>query len=252
VQVALQDHRGPLTLDVSFTLAAGWSVLFGPSGSGKSTILRLIAGLDQPRAGRVVFLPETPGSVPRTLTDTVRNLHVGPEHRRVRLLSQRPALFPHLSVLGNLNFATRHQPAHSRSAASPRADTTRLDRIVALCGIAPLLGRKPSALSGGERQRVALARTLLAKPIDLLLLDEPFTGLGAGPRDTLIHDLRAWLAPHATPVLLVTHDLGEVFASGGNVMRLEGGRIQASGPAETVLAPERAAMLQRMRASEGS
>ena len=236
---SVDDARGALDLSVRFSLGPGWSVLFGPSGSGKSTVLRLLAGLDRPRAGRIVLSPAKPGAACLVLTDTARGIHVVPERRGVRLLAQRPALFPHRSVLGNITYALRRQTKVPQQQA-------RLDQIVGLCGVQSLLSRRLDGLSGGERQRVALARTLVAEETRVLLLDEPFTGLDAGLRDTLIHDLRAWLQPLGTPVLLVTHDLGEVFAAGGSVMRLESGRITAAGPPATVLAAERVAMLHRI------
>lgn len=241
IEVALEDQRGALDLAVRFTLGPGWSVLFGPSGSGKSTILRLLAGLDRPRAGRIALLPAARDTRELTLTDTARGIHIPPERRGVRLLAQRPALFPHRSVLSNITYARQR-----RSEQADHGHQSRLDQIIALCGVGPLLSRRLAGLSGGEQQRVALARTLMAQPTHLLLLDEPFTGLAASLRDTLIHDLRAWLRSQGTPVLLVTHDLGEVFATGGTVMRLESGHITETGPATTVLAAERAAMLHRM------
>ena len=243
IAIELRDQHGAFTLDASFRLGPGWSVLFGPSGSGKSTILRLVAGLDRPRSGRIVLSPTSSGSGAVTLTDTACGVHLVPERRGVRLLAQRPALFPHRSVLDNITYAVRHQAKNIEAIPQQQR---RFEQIVTLCGIGHLLSRRPSGLSGGERQRVGLARTLMAEPVSLLLLDEPFTGLSAGARDSLIHDLRAWLLPRNIPVLLVTHDLGEVFACGGAVLRLEDGRITATGPAAIVLAAERAAMRQRI------
>ncbi len=105
----------------------------------------------------------------------------------------------------------------------------------------------PSQLSGGERQRVALARSLAAGTGRLLMLDEPFTGLEASLRESVIADLRRYLQGRPTRVLLVTHDLGEVFAAGAHVLKMESGRIVASGPAAEVLAGERDRLVERLR-----
>ncbi len=247
IEIAIEDTRGSFSLHVRLTLTSGWTVLFGPSGSGKSTLLRLIAGLDRPRSGRITIHPATgsPSSDSIVLTDTDRGIYIPPHHRRVRLVAQRAALFPHRSVLGNITYGLRGRH-HSES------DRHRIAEIAALCRIEALLTRSLASLSGGERQRVALARALMPEATDLLLLDEPFTGLPAELRDGLIRDLRAWLDLRGTPVLLVTHDLGEVFAGGATVVRLEQGRVTATGPATVVLAAEREAMLRRIALSSDS
>ena len=221
-RVALRHRSGPLDLEVSFALDCPWTALFAPSGAGKTTLLRQIAGLDRPDEGRVscgdqVFL------------DTGVGTFVPAHERLVRMVAQRPALFPHLSVLGN-----------TRYAAAPS------DEILSLCRITHLTAKIPSQLSGGERQRVALARTLAAPNTRLLLLDEPFTGLEASLRDDLIHDLRRYTEARKIPVLLVTHDLGEVFAAQAHVLKMASGRIVAQGPAAEVLSDERNRLLQRI------
>jgi ABC-type sulfate/molybdate transport systems ATPase subunit len=145
------------------------------------------------------------------------------------MVAQRPALFPHLSVLENILY---------RSTAP--------EEIFTLCRVAHLLDKHPAQLSGGERQRVALARTLAVPECRLLLLDEPFTGLEASLRDGLIRDLRTYTQMREIPVLLVTHDLAEVFAADAHVLKMEDGRIVASGPAAEVLSSERTRLLERL------
>jgi molybdate transport system ATP-binding protein len=225
IQVSLRQRAGPLDLDVQCTLDVPWTALLAPSGAGKTTILRMIAGLDRPDAGRISV---TGGPV---LLDTASRIFVPPHRRNMRMVAQRPALFPHLSVLQNIRY---------------RETPESLNTVVDLCRVGHLRHKMPSALSGGERQRVALARTLAAGCGSLLMLDEPFTGLEAALRDDLIRDLRAWTQQQATPVLLVTHDLGEVFAAEAHVLKMEGGRIVASGPAAEVLAKERERLIARL------
>ncbi len=226
-RIVLRHSAGPLDLDVQFDLDPGWTALFAPSGAGKTTILRMVAGLDRPKFGRIVT---GPGLV---LLDTARRTFIPPHLRRIRMVAQRPALFPHLSVLENIRY---------RSTAA--------SEIVSLCRVAHLLDKRPSQLSGGERQRVALARTLAAPECRLLLLDEPFTGLEASLRDDLIQDLRAHTQQREIPVLLVTHDLAEVFAADAHVLKMEDGRIGASGPAAEILSGERTRLLERLSSPE--
>ncbi len=231
IEVRLRHRAGPLDLDVAFSLSAPWTALFAPSGAGKTTILRMIAGLDQPDAGRISLANG------KVLFDSERRIFVPPHRRGVRMVPQRPALFPHLAVSRNLQYGSLSRDS--------------LDPLLALCRIAHLRDKMPSQLSGGERQRVALARTLASFPAHLLLLDEPFTGLEASLRDDIIHDLRAWTILQKTSVLLVTHDIGEVFAADAHVVRMEAGRIVASGLPSDVLATERDRMLARLNNTVG-
>ena len=245
-EVELLRHLGPLTLEVKFTLAAAWTVLFAPSGAGKSSVLRLIAGLDRPDEGRVLCRVHGSGQpqLELLLTDTRSKVHVPTHKRSIRMVAQRPALFPHLSVLRNVQYrASRvRQDGQERRELAPT-----LNEIFDLCRITHLRDKMPSHLSGGEAQRVALARALAASGGNLLLLDEPFTGLEGELREELIRELRPYLANRGIPVLQVTHDLGEVFSAEAEVLRMEAGRIVAQGPAEVVLARERQALLARLQ-----
>lgn len=217
-EVTLRHRVGPLALEVEFTLAASWTVLFAPSGGGKTTVLRLIAGLDRPDAARIVVNG-------RVLVDTAERIFVPAHQRGVGLVAQRPALFPNRDVLGNITYGARGRP---------------VEDVMELCCVVPLRNASISQLSGGERQRVALARALAGDcESGLLLLDEPFTGMDDPLRYSLLAELKSWVEARGLTVLMVTHELGEIFAAGATVIRLEQGRVQAAGAAEFVLGSER-------------
>jgi len=237
--LALRHRIGALSLDLSFSLTKPWSVLFAPSGAGKTTILRVIAGLLRPERGRILCKTNT--GTPVILTDTYAGVFVPPHLRMVRLVAQQPALFPHLDVLKNIQYG---MPRNEDKIHSSLAE------ILALCRIANLTTKMPAQLSGGERQRVALARVLATPGSRILLLDEPFTGMDYVLRDGLIHDLRLWLARTQTPVLQVTHDIAEAFATEAEVLTLGEGRLSAQGPAAEVLKDQRDQMLRRLTLQE--
>jgi putative spermidine/putrescine transport system ATP-binding protein len=203
----------PVLAGVDLAVPAGECVaLLGPSGSGKSTVLRLVAGLDTPDAGRV-------HAGGRDLTG------LPPERRGTAMVGQRPRLFPHLSVLDNVAFPLAVAGRRRREARAQAAEH------LALVGLADLAARRPATLSGGQEQRVALARALAASPA-VLLLDEPFSALDPGVREEmhrLLADLRAAVAP---TVLLVTHDRQEATVVADTVAVLLDGRIAQAGPAE--------------------
>ncbi len=212
-----------------------WTVLFAPSGAGKTTILRLIAGLDRLEKGKIVSRAESEGEL--VLADTDGRVHVPAHRRSMPMVAQRPALFPHRTVLGNVLYAGTERQAAGRDM--------QLDALLELCRVGHLRNRYPSQISGGESQRVALARALWA-PARALLLDEPFSGLDVGLRDALIPEVKEYLAARRVPVLQVTHDVGEVFAVGAEVIRLEDGRVAAQGPPEIVLERERTRLLRQL------
>ncbi|MGZ8370686.1 MAG: ABC transporter ATP-binding protein, partial [Caulobacteraceae bacterium] len=205
----------------SLTLNAGEiTCLLGPSGCGKSTLLRLIAGLEPVDGGEIVS-----GGKPIS----GKGVHLAPEARGVGMVFQDYALFPHLTVLGNVEFGLRRAPAPERRNRA----MAELERV----RMAGRAGAWPQALSGGEQQRVALARALARSP-KAMLLDEPFSGLDgrlkAEVRDTTLSALRS--AGVAT--LLVTHDAEEAMMMGDTIALMRDGRILQSGsPRDCYLKP---------------
>jgi iron(III) transport system ATP-binding protein len=188
--------------------------LVGPSGSGKSTVLRMIAGLYSIDRGSI----EIGG---RVVDDAATSLP--PERRRVGLVFQEHALFPHLTVARNVAFGIR-------GAADEAAVVEEMLRLV---GLESHAERYPHELSGGERQRVALARSLAPQP-DLLLLDEPFANLDPNLRARLRDDVMTVLAETASPAVFVTHDQREALAIGDRVAVIDGGHLAQIGTPTTV------------------
>lgn len=188
--------------------------LVGPSGSGKSTILRLIAGLDRPDGGRILVDGQDVSQVPA--------------HRRaVAMVFQDFALYPHLTVLGNLLFGLRVRRV--RRDEAERRTRSAADRL----GIGDLLDRYPDQTSGGQRQRIALARALLREPT-VYLLDEPLASLDAPLRFATRADLLALHRDLGTTTVHVTHDQAEAMTLGDRVAVLDHGRIRQIGPPQQV------------------
>ena len=246
LSVRIQHRLGALELDVSFTLTQPWTVLFGPSGSGKTTVLRAIAGFVRPDAGRIVSCFYGRDFV---MTDTAQKIFVKPHQRSVRVAGQGAPLFPHLTVRENIAFGARSQTEGTNAREIVQEAMARFQ----LPGMAD---KFPSVLSGGERQRVAIARAATAAVSlgegSILLLDEPFTGLDVPLRDELIEELRDWLALMERPVLSVTHDVGETFQLGTEVIKIAEGRVVQQGPVAEVLAGERERLLEQLNASKRS
>lgn len=217
---------GPFTLVVDLATAARVTAVFGASGAGKTSVLEIVAGLRLPEAGRVVLDG-------RVLDDAAAGIHVLPRLRRVGYVPQDDTVFPHLSVGANLGFAR----AASAAAASRVADVLELG---------PLLARRPAGLSGGERRRIALGRALLSSP-EILLLDEPLTGLDAPLKERVLAHLRRVREEFAVPTLYVSHSAEEVLALADDVLVLEQGRVVTRGrPAEVFVPSSEAAW--RLRA----
>ncbi len=243
LRVRLNYAAGGLRLRAAFTLSTPRGVLFGPSGAGKSTLLRLLAGLLKPAEGLVTFNG-------RVLTDTAHGTQAGPAHgvhlpagqRSIGYLTQHTALFPHLSVAANIAFGL-----HALTRAARRERTRELIESFRLDELAH---RRPGALSGGEQRRVALAQALAPGP-QLLLLDEPFTGLDQARRQETQTALELWLEQCPAMVLTVSHDVAEVYASGAEVIVLESGEVTAQGPARDVLEPLRQKLLRQLDARAG-
>ncbi|HOW47492.1 MAG TPA: ABC transporter ATP-binding protein [Rubrivivax sp.] len=196
---------------VTLALAAGQiGVLIGPSGCGKTTLLRAVAGLEPLAGGRV----RMDG---RLLADAAHGTAVPPEERRIGMVFQDYALFPHLSVADNIGFGVQHLPKAERAA--------RVARMLELVGLGHAGRRAPHQLSGGQQQRVALARALAPGP-RLLLLDEPFSNLDVDLRERLAQEVRGILKDTGTTALFVTHDQLEAFALGDAIGVMNGGRLE--------------------------
>jgi molybdate transport system ATP-binding protein len=214
--------RADFELDISCSFLPGITILFGPSGAGKTTLLDCIAGVAMPDAGRI-FMAET------ILFDSGLGINVSPQRRRVGYVFQDLALFPHLSVAGNVEYGV--------SSLDTEARRRRSAEILDSFRIAHLRSRRPGQISGGEKQRVALARALVIDPA-MLLLDEPLAGLDAATKSKLVDDLHAWNQEHRIPIVYVTHSREEVFALGERVIVLENGLAIAQGtPHQVMTAP---------------
>lgn len=233
LELALDARRGGFHLQVECRLDSEWTVIFGPSGAGKSTLLRLLAGLARPDKGEILLDGET-------LTSTARGIYRRPGRRRLALVAQQPALFPHLSVTANVAYGLIQLDRASRQA--------RVEEVLELVDATSLVYRRPRNLSGGEAQRVALARALAPLP-RLLLLDEPFSALDGAASDALISRLQTWLSEHRVQTLMVTHDATDAYATGAEVALLREGRLAALGPAEKALAAERERIVARLGGS---
>jgi molybdate transport system ATP-binding protein len=238
--VELRHRIGPLEIDVHFQLRQPWTILFGPSGSGKSTILRAIAGLLHPDSARIVCFAASGSAA--TLMDSSSRIDVPPHRRGTPLASQRATLFPHMSVLENLEYGAGSVGAFGKWER-PRPLIANLPRLF---HVEEVLEKRPAQLSGGEAQRVSLARAAMAGSQRILLLDEPFTGLDLPLRDSLLANLLAWQELFRTPILSVTHDVGEAFQLGAEVIKIAEGKVVQQGPVEVVLAEERAQLLRQL------
>lgn len=216
-------------LDVDLSLPPGITILFGPSGSGKTTLLHCVAGLLEPDAGRIA-------AAGRAFFDSDQGVDLAVARRSVGYLFQDLALFPHLTAEDNIQYGL---------GKIGRAERRQRSRALAESfHIAHLLERYPREISGGEGQRVALARALVIQP-QVLLLDEPLSGLDASTRSKIIEDLRAWNAAQRIPIVYVTHARDEVFALGERVVVLEEGKVLAQGtPQEVLEAPRHEAIAQ--------
>jgi molybdate transport system ATP-binding protein len=243
----LRHSIGNLHIDVAFELTQPWTILFGPSGSGKTTILRAITGLFQPAFATIVSHPRSPNDG-ITLIDTSEGVCLPPHKRGMVLASQKPTLFPHMTVLENIRFG---YPGTGNPAEQDHLDELTAS-IPKLFRIDHLLQRRPAKLSGGETQRVHLARATMARRIHVLLLDEPFTGLDRELRDELIADLLVWQEKSQVPILSVTHDVTEAFQLGAEVIKIAEGRVVQQGPVGEVLARERERLLEQLNAAKGS
>ena len=212
---------GPVTAvdHVSFRAEKGkFVVLLGPSGCGKSTLLRLVAGLEEVSAGKILIEGR----------DVTR---LDPTKRRISMVFQSYALFPHLTVAENIVFGLKVRKTETAER------NRRLDRVAELVGLAKHLDRKPQQLSGGQRQRVALARAIVSQN-PICLMDEPLSNLDAQLRHDMRVEIRALQRRLGMTVVYVTHDQVEAMSMADHVVLLREGRIEQEGtPAELYSRP---------------
>lgn len=206
------------TLNVDLNLPGrGVTALFGHSGSGKTSLLRCIAGLERASCGRLVFK----GKIWQDEKNWL------PTHRRpIGYVFQEASLFPHLSILGNLQFGQKR---------SDGAGRVGLDAAIELLGIGHLLERKPDTLSGGERQRVGIARALAVGP-EILLMDEPLAALDLKRKQEILPYLERLHDELDIPVIYVSHSPDEVARLADHIVAMDGGRTVAAGPLGETLA----------------
>jgi molybdate transport system ATP-binding protein len=202
--------RDSFSLDVALDAPPGFTILSGPSGAGKSTLLGAVAGFHRPTRGRIALGDET-------WFDTDRGIDLAPERRRVAIVFQSLALFPHMTATQNVAYGMAR--ALDRAARRTLA-AALLERL----RVAHVAHRKPPTFSGGEAQRVALARALANSP-RVVLLDEPFSALDAALRRDLAAEVREILRELNVPVIFVTHQPDEARREGDQLVTLENGRV---------------------------
>lgn len=212
-------ESAPFTLDLDFETSARATVLFGPSGSGKTLTLDSIAGFVRPDQGRILAGGEL-------LFDADARVHLSPQQRRCGYVFQNYALFPHMTLRQNLEFAAERRPPAERRG--------RVDEMMERFRLRDVAGRRPHEVSGGQKQRCSIARALIGAP-RVLLLDEPARGLDAPLRAEFYDVLRSVGAGFGTPMLIVTHDLDECFELGDLMLVLREGRLAQTGPPREVV-----------------
>jgi len=220
IQARFRIDRGDFCLDVDLSLPGhGVTALFGHSGSGKTTILRAMAGLECPPGGHF--------AIGDTIWQDAASGRFTPPHaREIGVVFQEASLFPHLSVRRNLGFGERRVPAAQRRY--------QLTDVANMLGIDHLLDRMPGQLSGGERQRAAIARALLAAP-RILLMDEPLAALDLKRKREILPYLERLHRELSIPLVYVSHSPEEVARLADHLVLLDGGKVVASGPLNSVL-----------------
>jgi molybdate transport system ATP-binding protein len=226
--VSIEAHivkRLPFSLDIDLRAESGITVLLGPSGAGKTLTLNCIAGFAKPDEGRILINQQI-------YFDATARVDMLPEKRRCGYMFQEDALFPHMTIRGNMRFAQRKGGGLNLRK--------RINELLEAFELGDLADRKPAQLSGGQKQRASLARTLISEP-QLLLLDEPARGLDVRLRRSFYELLRQL----HVPMVMVTHDIEECFAVADRVCLIDSGRFLQSGPAHAVL--EKPASLEAAR-----
>ena len=208
-QLDFSYGRNQILFEFDFNLEESQiGCLLGPSGCGKTTVLRAIAGFENPTKGEIVLNG-------KKLNDS--NIFVEPEKRQIGMVFQDIALFPHLSVIDNIQFGIRLWPRNQRDKRS--------HELLELVGMSHFEKIYPHLLSGGQQQRIALARAMAPKP-SLLLMDEPFSSLDVELREQLSREVRLILKQEKISAILVTHDQNEAFAVGDHICVMHQGRVQ--------------------------
>ena len=217
--VDVRQQLGDFSLTAAFASAGGVTALFGPSGSGKTALIRVIAGLTRPSAGRVAFDEQV-------LVDVEKGVFVASHRRRFGCVFQEARLFPHLTVRQNLAYGRWFAPKAERAES--------FDRIVEMLGIGALVDRRPGKLSGGEKQRVAIGRALLSSP-RLLLMDEPLAALDEGRKAEILPYLERLRDETRIPIVYVSHSVAEVARLASYVVLMRDGKVEMAGAAAEVL-----------------
>jgi molybdate transport system ATP-binding protein len=226
LEVRVSGSVGSLAIDVELDTGGGTLVIVGPNGAGKSSLLRMILGALEPASGRIAV-----GG--RALFDSRVGVNVRLEDRALGYVPQSYALFPHLTVLENVEFVVECRV----DRANGRSVRERAFAILTDLEMQTFAERATHTLSGGEKQRVALARALAAEPV-ALLLDEPLHALDVGARREVRSFLRSYLQKFDLPTIVVTHDAKDAAALGDRVAVLERGRVSQLGTwAELSAAP---------------
>jgi len=238
LSVDITHRRGDFALEAAFDTPGGVTALVGRSGAGKTTLVDAVAGLLRPDRGRITL-----GG--RVLVDVAARIHLPARQRLVGYVFQDSRLFPHLDVAGNLDYARRFA-GRGRGRGGDAA--ARRARVIEMLGLGDLLDRAPGSLSGGQARRVAIGRALLAAP-DLLLMDEPLTGLDEARREEILPYLMRLRDEAGLPILYVSHALGEVARLASHVVALEAGRVVAAGGVNDVLADTGALRAAGMRSA---
>jgi molybdate transport system ATP-binding protein len=223
LSVDIEKQLGEFTIALKFEAAGGATALFGPSGAGKTSVVNMIAGLVAPDHGRIALDDQV-------LFDSAAKINIAAHRRRIGYVFQEGRLFPHLTVAQNLDYG--------RWMTGVPSDPAGCERIVALLDIGALLDRRPGHLSSGERQRVAFGRALLMKP-RLLLLDEPLASLDRARKLEILPYLARLRDEARVPMIYVSHQAGEILRLCTQVVRIEDGRVEASGGLELLDAARR-------------
>jgi molybdate transport system ATP-binding protein len=213
----LELPRRDFLLKIDGRFDGGITGIFGHSGAGKTSFFHMICGLEKPRCGSI-------GLNGQTLTDSIRKIHVPVHKRRIGVVFQDKRLFPHMTVRENLLFGTKYR----------KEQRIALSEAVDLLDLASLLDSYPREISGGEEQRTAIGRALLASP-ELLLLDEPFTGVDNSRRITMLPYLKRLRDHLKIPLLVISHDLPDIQKLTSTVFMMEKGRCSGYGEISDLL-----------------